>query len=131
MSAINIKVALQDAGYRTHQVQSANRCEKCTHVLPGRKQHGRRCLHLQADVVSHGVCCHFTAPAPVKHEIRVKDAGGAYTTNLVLARRASCTHSATAAAERLAGKLALSKTWTLTEVGREGNVTVFELEIQP
>lgn len=64
-----------------------------------------------------------------KHEIRVKDAGGTYTTNLVKARRASCTHSARAAAERLAAKLALSKPWTLSEVARQANVVTFDLVI--
>ena len=61
--------------------------------------------------------------------IRVRDGNGAYTTNQVQGKRASCTHSATEAALSLARKLAPDAVRHLRHIGHSGNVDTFELEI--
>lgn len=42
---------------------------------------------------------------PIRFDVRVLDRGGAYGTNTVQGKRASCTHSAQAAVQSLAHKL--------------------------
>lgn len=60
----------------------------------------------------------------------VKDAGGAYTTQTVHGQRASCTHSAQAAAENLARKLYPHQATALQVVDKsQPGVQVFELEV--
>ena len=62
----------------------------------------------------------------------VKDAGGAYTTQTVHGWRASCTHSAQAAAESLARKLYPLQATALKVVDKsQPGVQVFELELLP
>lgn len=61
-------------------------------------------------VAGHGVAVEAPTPAPVAsvtvtQEVTVFDSGGAYTTNCVRNKRASCTSSARTAVERLADKL--------------------------
>lgn len=60
----------------------------------------------------------------------VRDKGGAYNTQTVHGQRASCTHSALAAAEALARKLHPGQPTTLTLVDKsQPGVQVFELEV--
>lgn len=64
-------------------------------------------------------------------QVRVRDSGGAYTTNTIRGRRASCTHSAKAAAQALAGKLAQGTPWKLDAGQRDDSGDmVFELRVK-
>ena len=72
------------------------------------------------------------APRPTtvqRFRIRVKDANGAYTTNTVQGKRASCTHSPKEAAYALGRKLAPGKAWQLDDGRREGNAVVYEMTV--